>query len=100
MIIDCHGHYTTEPPQLTDYRKEQLEGVTSDPNFVPSEAAFKCTDEEMAERLEAAQLKLQAERGSDLTIFSPRALFSNCPIRLLQVPLHGSAQSIITGGYF
>ena len=74
MIIDCHGHYTTEPPQLTDYRKEQLEGLAKDPNFVPSEANFSCTDEEMAERLEAAQLKLQAERGSDLTIFSPRAV--------------------------
>jgi 4-oxalmesaconate hydratase len=74
MIIDCHGHYTTEPPQLTDYRKSQLEGVASDPAFKPSPASFKVSDDEIRERLESAQLKLQRERGTDLTIFSPRAV--------------------------
>ena len=24
MIIDCHGHYTTEPAQLTRFRQAQL----------------------------------------------------------------------------
>ena len=24
MIIDCHGHYTTAPKQLDDYRRLQL----------------------------------------------------------------------------
>ena len=74
MIIDCHGHYTTEPDALTDYRKGQLAGVDKDPNFVPSEADFTCSDDEMRERLEPAQIRLQRERGSDVTIFSPRAV--------------------------
>jgi 4-oxalmesaconate hydratase len=24
MIIDCHGHYTTAPQQLEDYRNRQI----------------------------------------------------------------------------
>ena len=74
MIIACHGHYTTEPDVLTDYRKGQLAGVDKAPNFVPSEADFTCSDDEMRERLEPAQIRLQRERGSDVTIFSPRAV--------------------------
>ena len=27
MIIDCHGHYTTEPKDLHRFRKEQTEAV-------------------------------------------------------------------------
>ena len=73
MIIDCHGHYTTEPPQLTSYRKEQLQELEIDSSFKPSAANFKCSNDEICERLEGAQLKLQRERGTDLTIFSPRA---------------------------
>ena len=74
MIIDCHGHYTTEPAALTEYRREQLAGVESDPGFRPSAAAFRVSDDEIRERLESAQLKFMRERGVDLTIFSPRAV--------------------------
>ena len=31
MIIDCHGHYTTEPPQLGAYRERQKTEVERDP---------------------------------------------------------------------
>ncbi len=72
MIIDCHGHYTTEPTALTEYRREQLAGVES--GFAPSAAAFRVSDDEMREKLESAQLKFMRERGIDLTIFSPRAV--------------------------
>ncbi|MEE8334229.1 MAG: amidohydrolase, partial [Alphaproteobacteria bacterium] len=74
MIIDCHGHYTTEVQALTDYRKAQLEALANDPNYKPKAADFEVDENEMREKLEAAQLKLQSERGSDLTIFSPRAV--------------------------
>jgi len=74
MIIDCHGHYTTEPAQLTEYRKAQLDGLAADPSFLPSRADLKISDDEIRERLEPNQLKLQRERGTDLTIFSPRAV--------------------------
>ena len=58
MIIDCHGHYTTEPAQLTEYRKAQLEGLEQDPSFLPSRADLVITDDEIRERLEPAQLKI------------------------------------------
>ena len=52
MIIDCHGHYTTEPSQLTDYRKSQLEALDADPSFMPTPADLKISDDEIRERLE------------------------------------------------
>jgi 4-oxalmesaconate hydratase len=65
MIVDCHGHYTTAPQALWDWRKLQVAGKRPDP--------LKISDDEIRESLEAAQLKLQRERGSDVTFFSPRA---------------------------
>ena len=65
MIIDCHGHYTTAPAALWDWRKRQVAGQAP--------GALKISDDELRESLEAAQLRLQRERGSDLTFFSPRA---------------------------
>ena len=69
MIIDCHGHYTTAPKKLEAYRKKQLEDPARG-----SEDGIDISDAEIRESLEAAQLKLQRERGTDLTIFSPRAM--------------------------
>ncbi len=40
---------------------------------MPARASLKISDDEIREELEGAQLKLQRERGTDLTIFSPRA---------------------------
>jgi 4-oxalmesaconate hydratase len=72
MIIDCHGHYTTAPQDLEDYRKAQI-AAFEDPSYVPEKGTIDITDEQLAASIEGAQLKLQRERGSDLTIFSPRA---------------------------
>jgi 4-oxalmesaconate hydratase len=72
MIIDCHGHYTTAPPQVEAYRKNQLAAL-ADPAHVPSLGTIDLPDDALRESLEGAQLKLQRERGTDLTIFSPRA---------------------------
>src|SRR6266853_6732486 len=72
MIIDCHGHYTTEPQKLHDFRKHQVAAI-KDPAQKPLRAGLKIGDDEIRERLEGAQLKFQRERGTNLTIFSPRA---------------------------
>lgn len=74
MIIDCHGHYTTEPEALTAYRKQQLAALDADPSFLPTRADLNISDDEIRERLEPNQIKLQKERGTDLSIFSPRAV--------------------------
>ncbi len=73
MIIDCHGHYTTAPQELTDYRDQQIADLAEDPLFQHAKGVISITDDQIRESLEGAQLKLQRERGTDLTIFSPRA---------------------------
>ena len=73
MIIDCHGHYTTEPKDLGRFRQEQIAAV-KDRSKMPSRASLKISDDEIREGLEGAQLKFQRERNTDLVIFSPRAM--------------------------
>jgi 4-oxalmesaconate hydratase len=73
MIIDCHGHYTTEPGQLHDFRKRQIAAL-HDPTQRPSPASLRISDDELRASVEGAQLRFQRERGTDLTIFSPRAM--------------------------
>ncbi len=72
MIIDCHGHYTTAPRELEDFRKRQIEGL-SDRSRRPAADSLAITDDQLRQSVEAAQLKFQRERGTDVTIFSPRA---------------------------
>ena len=74
MIIDIHCHYTTEPAALHTFRDKQLAGLM-DAMRKPAAKSFadlKISDETIIDSV-APQLKLQRERGSDLTIFSPRA---------------------------
>ena len=73
MIIDCHGHYTTEPPQLGEYRERQKAELARDPDHQAAKGVLDIRDDELRESVEGAQLRLQRERGSDRTIFSPRA---------------------------
>ena len=73
MIIDCHGHYTTEPPELGHYRDKQKADVETNPLHQASKGVLNITDDQLRESVEGAQLKLQKERGTDRTIFSPRA---------------------------
>lgn len=72
MIIDCHGHYTTAPKALENYRNQQIEDLKR-PQHVPTKGTIEISDDQIRESLESAQLKLQRARGTDLTIFSPRA---------------------------
>lgn len=73
MIIDCHGHYTTAPGELGEYREQQKNELKVDPLAQHARGIINITDDQIRESLEGAQLKLQNERGTDLTIFSPRA---------------------------
>ncbi len=72
MIIDCHGHYTTAPKELEAFRQQQIAGL-KDPSHRQAKGALSISDDQIRESLEQAQLKLQRERGTDVTIFSPRA---------------------------
>ncbi len=73
MIIDCHGHYTTAPKQLEEWRKRQIADLEA-AKHASSKGSLGITDDEIRASLEGAQLKLQRERGTDVTVFSPRAM--------------------------
>lgn len=72
MIIDCHGHYTTAPRELDQFRENQLAHLRDAGQTRPS-ANLNISDAQIRESVEKFQLKIQRERGTDLTIFSPRA---------------------------
>jgi 4-oxalmesaconate hydratase len=71
MIIDIHCHYTTEPAAVHAFRDRQLAGL-SDAMRRPQSADLGISDDVLRSSV-APQLDYQAKRGSDLTIFSPRA---------------------------
>jgi 4-oxalmesaconate hydratase len=71
MIIDCHGHYTTAPAGHSQFRERQLAWL-ADPRL-PAPTPAVISDDEIRETIETNQLALQRKRGSDLTLFSPRA---------------------------
>ncbi len=74
MIIDIHGHYTTAPKQLEAWRNAQIAGI-ADRSKMPRASDLEISDDEIRETIETNQLAKMRERGSDLTIFSPRASF-------------------------
>jgi len=71
MIIDCHGHYTTAPRPLQDFRDTQLARLHDQALAEP--APPDISDDAIRESIEDNQLRLLRERGGDVTIFSPRA---------------------------
>jgi 4-oxalmesaconate hydratase len=72
LVIDCHGHYTTEPQAVFAWRKRQIAAL-NDPGQTPRPDELKISDDELRDSVEGAQLRFQRERGTTLTIFSPRA---------------------------
>ena len=73
MIIDCHGHFTTVPKSFRDWRAKQVEFADDAANAPKRSEGAILSDDQIREGIEGGQLKLQQERGSDLTLFSPIA---------------------------
>ena len=48
MIIDVHGHYTTAPKALEDWRNRQIAGI-KDPSAMPKASELKISDDELRE---------------------------------------------------
>ncbi|MCS6943800.1 MAG: amidohydrolase, partial [Sutterellaceae bacterium] len=74
MIIDVHGHYTTAPKALEDWRNRQIAGL-QDPALTPKASELRISDDDIRASIESNQLARMRERGIDLTVFSPRASF-------------------------
>jgi 4-oxalmesaconate hydratase len=69
MIIDVHGHYTTEPTPLREFREAQLRGESPSVHAL----AAAVSDEAIRESVQANQLRVLRDRGGDMMLFSPRA---------------------------
>ena len=70
-MIDCHGHYTTAPKQLQSFRDDQIAAL-KDPHAAPPKVLASINDDQLRESVKP-QLGFQNDRGTDVTIFSPRA---------------------------
>ncbi|HWL97656.1 MAG TPA: amidohydrolase family protein [Nocardioidaceae bacterium] len=71
MIIDCHGHFTTTPPEHQQFRDAQKAWL-GDPGL-PEPKPVDISDDAVRASIEANQLRMLRERGGDLMVFSPRA---------------------------
>ena len=71
MIIDIHGHYTTAPAAHQEFRDAQLARLANP--ALPAPAPARISDDQIRESIEQNQLRIARERGTDLTVFSPRA---------------------------
>jgi 4-oxalmesaconate hydratase len=69
MVIDCHGHYTTAPKEVQAFRDAQVAGSDTGAQL---KAALAISDDRIRESVQP-QLAFQSARGTDVTIFSPRA---------------------------
>jgi 4-oxalmesaconate hydratase len=67
-IIDVHGHYTTAPKKLSEWRKRQIESAGT-----PFTEPLEITDDELHDTVSKGQMAFQIERGTDVTLFSPTA---------------------------
>ena len=50
LIIDVHGHYTTAPKALEDWRNRQIAGI-KDPASMPKASELKISTTNCARRL-------------------------------------------------
>lgn len=72
MNIDVHGHYTTAPPALNDWRDRQIEAFEKTGGRIAA-SELVISDDEIRESVETGQLPLQRERETQVTLFSPTA---------------------------
>jgi 4-oxalmesaconate hydratase len=72
LVIDCHGHFTTAPKALGAWRERQIRAFEENGSRVGA-ADLAVSDDEIVTAIESGQLKLQRERGTDVTLFSPGA---------------------------
>lgn len=77
LTIDCHGHFTSEPPEFLAYRDALIAARSGAPDPGPYKGP---PDDELRDIVQNNQLKLQQQRGTDLTVLSPRASAMHHPL--------------------
>ena len=46
LVIDCHGHYTTEPKEVLEWRKRQIAAI-GDASQMPSVDELEVSDDQL-----------------------------------------------------
>lgn len=72
MIIDVHGHFTTLPPSVAQFRETQIEHLART-GQAPDLPLPVVDDSAIHDALQNNQVRVMKERGVDRTIFSPKA---------------------------
>ena len=72
IYIDCHGHFTTVPRAVLDWRARQIDAFARTRRRLSPEQ-LSVGDDELAAAIEAGQLALQREHGISVTLLSPIA---------------------------
>ena len=61
LIIDIHGHYTTAPKALEEWRNRQIANLAT-PHLGPKVSELRISDDELRETIESNQLKLMRQQ--------------------------------------
>lgn len=72
MIIDIHGHFTTGPAEIEDWRRRQLAAGAAG-EALPDPTSIAVSDDDLREAVGSNQVARMDERGIDVTLISPRA---------------------------
>lgn len=72
MNIDCHGHFTTAPRELLDWRRRQIELFQNSGQYLDM-GVLTIGDDEIQTAIDGGQIPLQNERETEVTILSPIA---------------------------
>jgi 4-oxalmesaconate hydratase len=90
LVIDCHGHYTTEPKALFDWRKRQIDAI-GDPSRAPGIDELKIGDDEprasgMGHHVGDAAISSAWSRVSNDLIFRLTQLYPKNFVGVCQLP--------------
>ena len=94
MIIDCRP-LRRRRQELGDYRDQQKADLKKNPQHQAQKGTLKISDDQLRDSVEGAQLKLQRERGTDVTIFSPRASWMGHHLGNASTSRHGASTATI-----
>jgi len=63
VTLDVHGHYTTAPKALEDWRNRQIAGI-NDPSVMPKASELKISDDELRETIDQVEAQVGKVRAS------------------------------------
>lgn len=79
LVIDCHGHYTTAPKALEDWRNRQIASI-QDPANMPHAAELKISDDDLRHSIETNHKHIPGKNNSKNKRSTSHARKGNTPL--------------------